>query len=442
MVCLPRLAAPLPCELYLWPTARSYTGEPVAEIHTFGAPPLLQAVLQAVCAAGARLAQPGEFTLRAFLAGRIDLTQAEAVLGVIDAADPAELHVALSQLAGGLAGPLRRLRHALLDLLAHLEAGLDFADEDISFITPRQLVDQLDQAAEAVGSLAAQTASRGETAELVRVVLAGRPNSGKSSLFNALARDAGALVSSEPGTTRDYLLAEIDLAGTRCLLIDTAGIGAESSAAVVSPPAAAIDRAAQAIAQEQHRSAQIQLVCIDNSRPADDWERAALAEPSTSRIVVLTKSDLPGCGDCPGTGETTSGELSEFGHQASLGRDENGTGYSLGAFARVQLAAFLPVSAHTAAGLDQLRDELRRAVHAARPASGEVVAATATRCHESLRLAAAALAGARQLAACHGGEELLAAEVRMTLDELGKVAGAVYTEDLLDRIFSRFCVGK
>ena len=123
----------MPCDLYLWPGKRSYTGQPVAEIHTLGSPPLLEAVVRAVCAGGARPAEPGEFTLRAFLAGRIDLTQAEAVLGVIDATASAELDAALEQLAGGLAGPLRRLRDDLLELLAHLEAGLRFRRRGSAF---------------------------------------------------------------------------------------------------------------------------------------------------------------------------------------------------------------------------------------------------------------------------------------------------------------------
>src|SRR3990172_2764488 len=128
--------APLPCDLYLWPNRRSYTGQPTAEIHTFGSPPLLEAALGALCRSGGRLAEPGEFTLRAFLSGRLDLTRAEAVLGAVDAADSAQFDVALAQLAGGLADPLYRLREDLLDLLAHLEAGFDFAGEDLPFITP------------------------------------------------------------------------------------------------------------------------------------------------------------------------------------------------------------------------------------------------------------------------------------------------------------------
>ncbi|MEX0612814.1 MAG: hypothetical protein WD229_11905, partial [Pirellulales bacterium] len=133
----------VPCDLFLWPTVRSYTREPLAELHTVGSPPLVEALLATVCRAGARLAEPGEFTLRAFLAGRLDLTQAEAVLGVIDAADRRQLDTALAQLAGGLSQPLSRLRDELLNLLAHLEAGLDFVDEDIEFISPSDLVAHL-----------------------------------------------------------------------------------------------------------------------------------------------------------------------------------------------------------------------------------------------------------------------------------------------------------
>ena len=140
-------SAELTADLFLWPTRRSYTRQPLAEIHTLGSPPLLQAVLQSICAAGARLAEPGEFTLRAFLAGRIDLTQAEAVLGVIDAADRRQLHAALTQLAGGLSQPLLELRSELLDLLADLEAGLDFVEDDIRFIAPAELKNRLAQCA-------------------------------------------------------------------------------------------------------------------------------------------------------------------------------------------------------------------------------------------------------------------------------------------------------
>src|SRR3954471_2842693 len=137
----------IPCDAFLWPTSQSYTREPVAELHTIGSSPVLEALVDAACHGGARLAEPGEFTLRAFLAGRVDLTQAEAILGVIDAQDDEHLAAALTQLAGGLARPLHKLRENLLQLLAELEAGLDFVEDNIRFIPEAEVVDRIKSAA-------------------------------------------------------------------------------------------------------------------------------------------------------------------------------------------------------------------------------------------------------------------------------------------------------
>lgn len=391
-------ASQLPCEVYYWPTQRSFTGEPVVEVHTLGSPPLLDAVLRQLCRAGARIAEPGEFTLRAFLAGRLDLTQAEAVLGVIDAADPREFQVALSQLAGGLAGPLAQLRDRLLDLLAHLEAGFDFADEDLPFITAEELQRQISAAADDIGRLSEQMASRRDTAELVRVVLRGWPNTGKSSLFNALAGRDGAIVSSIPGTTRDYLTAELHLDGVKCLLVDTAGVELEASG-----PAGELRQAAQAATDEQDRQAHVQVICLESTRPLNAWEQAQLHPDGRQPLLVLTKTDAPRHTDLAMPAIETS-----------------------------------CVSGH---GLDRLQRRLRDLVLAAQASGGEVVAGTAARCHESLRLAGECLERAGELVRMDR-EELVAAEVRVALEELGKVVGTVYTEDVLDRIFSRFCVGK
>jgi tRNA modification GTPase len=402
--------SPLPCELYLWPPGRSYTREPVAEIHTFGSPPLLEIVVRALCAAGGRLAEPGEFTLRAFLAGRIDLTQAEAVLGVIDAADPRQLDVALAQLAGGLARPLDRLRNALLDLLSHLEAGFDFPDEDLPFLTPEVLRRQLAAAARGIADLLGQIRSRGETTEVARAVLVGRPNTGKSSLFNALSKEAlskkalskkaGALVSHHGGTTRDYLRADLDLDGVMCQLIDTAGLGPSPEG-----PDAEVERAAQEASLRQSEHATVRILCLDATRPPDDWERARLAQDAGAGwIRVLTKVDAAGAID--------------FAPDA------------------------LQTSSVTGVGIDALRTRLRETVLAAETSASGVVAGTAVRCRESLRQAADSLERARHVADANAGEELVAAEVRTALGELGKVVGTVYTEDVLDRVFSRFCIGK
>jgi tRNA modification GTPase len=415
---LPGLHSPLPCDVYLWcgrpactgagetpapqspaPQVRSYTGQPVAEIHTLGSPPLLELVLRSLCAAGARLAGPGEFTLRAFLAGRIDLTQAEAVLGVIDAADARDLNVALGQLAGGLARPLHRLRDGLLDLLAHLEAGFDFADEDLSFITHEELDRRLAEAETGVASILGQMASRGEESHAARAVLVGRPNTGKSSLFNALAGDRAALVSDLPGTTRDYLIAELDLDGVKCRLVDAAGMPL-----AVSDAENAVESAAQSAAEGQRRAADVEVLCLDCTRPLDDWERNELrSDNGKNRLVVLTKCDAPRRTDC-----TT---------------------------------AAVETSALSRQGIETLRRELRERAIAAAGGRGEAVAGTAARCRESLRLAGESLAQARRVAS-GGQDELVAAELHIALAELGKVVGAVYTDDVLDRIFSRFCVGK
>jgi tRNA modification GTPase len=386
----------LPALVYFWPGARSYTREPVAEIHTIGSPPLLQAVLAGLCAAGARLAEPGEFTLRAFLVGRIDLTQAEAVLGVIDARGPNQYQHALAQLAGGMARPLGQLRDRLLDLLADLEAGLDFVEDDIQFIAPADIERELASGAACIEQLRAQLSARRGRDDLPRAVLTGLPNTGKSSLFNALAAGAEALVSDVPGTTRDYLCAVLDLGNVRCELVDTAGVE-------LSGPADGVAAAAGRSTDLQVECSGVRLLCIDASRPIDPWEQAALAaNPPNHQIVVLTKCDVA-VGPLPCRGIETS--------------------------------------AMNNTGLDVLRDVL--ADWAARVDSLDSAAGhTAQRCGDSLRSAGESLEWARQLNGRSAGEELVAAEVRHVLEEVGKVVGAVYTDDILDRVFSRFCIGK
>ncbi len=398
----------LPGEFYYWPNGHSYTGEPVAEWHTFGSPPLLDAVVRACCREeNVRLAEAGEFTLRAFLSGRIDLTQAEAVLGVIDANDSSSLDVALHQLAGGLAGPLHGLRDRLIDLLGHLEAGFDFADEDIEFISSDQLRTQLDEAIERTRTLSETVRMRADTADLPRVVLIGRPNTGKSSLYNRLLGESGAIVSELPGTTRDYLAAEVELDEARFQLIDTAG-----QAEKTTDP---LNRLARDVASRASQQAEIRLLCLDATRPLEPWELAQWeAADWEDTIGVLTKIDLLGPG-------------------APTPIEEAGVSSTV---------RLIEMSNLDGRGIDWLQAELRQTVLEVGRGGGSVVATTAVRCAEALRRANGALVEARALVDSGMGEELLAAEVRLALDELGKVAGAVYTDDILDRVFSRFCVGK
>ena len=390
-------ASNVEAELLWWPHQRSYTRQPLAEIHTFGSPPLLQAVVRTLCRQGARVAEPGEFTLRAFLAGRVDLTQAEAVLGVIDSTNSQELETALHQLAGGLRGSLTQLREQLLDLLAHLEAGLDFVDEDIEFISAADLTAQLTHASHLLSPLAQQLTDRSVVSDAFRVVLTGSPNVGKSSLFNALCHHSTtALVSDIPGTTRDWISARLPDMDFPCEIIDTAG--AELAAGGIS-------QAAQMQKDEQLSQAQLIMLCLDSTRPLTDWEQQELAASvSIPRLVILTKTDRPPATDFVGHALFTSSS--------------------------------------TGLGLDQLRAAISTYHQALRGESVGAVSSTAVRCAESIRLAVSSLQRAVELAQFGHREELVAAEVRVTLTELGKIVGAVYTDDILDRIFSRFCIGK
>ncbi|MCA9248988.1 MAG: tRNA modification GTPase [Planctomycetales bacterium] len=387
----------LPGQLLLWPTERSYTREPIAELHTIGSRPLLEKLLQRICSTGVRLARPGEFTLRAFLAGRIDLTQAEAVLGVIDARGEASLQTALAQLAGGLSQPLNKLRVELLEALAHLEAGLDFVEEDVEFITNDELRTTIAGAAATVADIVARMTSRATASAAARVVLYGWPNVGKSRLLNALAGADEAIVANVPGTTRDYLTVELQLNGLRCLLVDTAGIEPED----VDP----LRRFAQTATARARDEAEFSVLCLDASRPLNDWEREHLANrPVANGLLVATKADLPRAAQLP--------------------------------------SAALLTSSADGTGIEALRSRLAELVSESGSVSSEVVATTAARCRASLSGAGEALGRAAQAVEDRAGEELVAEELRAALAALADVVGAVYTDDLLDRIFSRFCIGK
>jgi len=391
--------AKVPCELFLWPSERSYTRQPSAELHTLGSPPLLEAVLQTVCQSGARAAEPGEFTLRAFLAGRLDLTQAEAVLGIINARGQDDLDTALAQLAGGLSGPLQKLREQLLQILAELEAGLDFADEDLEFISQENLCRVLSDAQQTVLATLRQMDSRTETTDLPRVVFTGAPSVGKSSLFNALVDSCAtdklttrSIVSSRSGTTRDYVTAVVDLEGTVCELVDTAGQDNRGLAG-------SIDHAAQHMTSRQQEQATLEVLCLEATTAALGTLRL-----EDFQLIVLTKADL--------------------------------------AAALVAEESVIACSSLTGAGIGVVREQIRKRIEHAAQREGNSVAITAARCAESLHHANGSLERAIGLGAQSGVEELVAAEVRIALLDLGRVVGAVYTDDILDRIFSQFCIGK
>jgi tRNA modification GTPase len=376
-----------------WPAPRTYTGQDMAEIHTVGSAPLLNLVLADCLSRGARHAQPGEFTLRAFLSGRIDLTRAEAVLGVIDARNSAQLEAALQQLAGGLSRPIHAIRERLLDLVAHLEANLDFAEEsDVDPLGRALLVEEIESSAGELAELVLRLTRRDRTRSYPRVVLVGPPNVGKSRLFNTLVGQEHAIVSAQPGTTRDYLVAVCHCDRLAIELVDTAGI---------ESPRNPIETQAQSLRDHQADRADLLLVCSSADTVTASFERTTCEVPE---LRVRTKCDL--VLPCP----------SDF-------------------------TGAIRTSATTGEGLGKLRDAIATSL-LDRATEGDLPASTGARCRDSLLGAGSALRNAAGTLRTGGGDELVAVDLRRAMDELGKVVGAVVTDDILDRIFQRFCIGK
>lgn len=389
-----RPAVTVPVAAMVWPDSRSYTGQPTVELHLPGSLPLLEAAVERLVAAGARPARPGEFTLRAFLAGRLDLTQAEAVLGVIDADNDQALGAALEQLAGGVSGPLLEVRGRLLDLLAHLEAGLDFVEEDIEFIDRATLEAGLREATQTLVGLRRQLRERSGSTDLPRVVLRGRPNAGKSRLLNALVGEEAAIVADAAGTTRDAIEAIARLGQHEVRICDTAGL---------ERPSGPIEQAAQAAAESAQQHAAVRLVCWDPNDGLPPPELPA-ASAETVTLWVRTKADLGG--PAPGT-------------------------------------PWIETSGVTGNGLAVLREQLAAALDVRHQETPTGVAGTAARCGAALDAAIASLKQALPVVTGDAeGHEWVAAEMRLALSALGEVTGEVYTDDILDRIFSRFCIGK
>ncbi|MCS6976543.1 MAG: tRNA modification GTPase [Gemmatales bacterium] len=382
----------LPVTLLIWPAPRTYTGQDLAEFHTFGSPPLTEALLSAILDAGARLAQPGEFTLRAFLAGKLDLSQTEALLDLLHANDFGRMQLALTRLAGGIGKPLQAIRGQLLDLLAEIEAELDFSEEDLTFLPPYLAAQRLRQAEEQLAEVEKRLTERNTGAGAFRVVLAGPPNAGKSSLFNALIGESAALVSPTPGTTRDWLERTVTWNGVEIALVDAAGTGGQ--------PVDPLDRLAREATSTVLEEADLVLLC----HPADTSEgtetNTPLSElPADRTLPVMTKCDL------------------------TNPRQD-------------QRPLALPTSVVTGAGLDALRDEIVR--QAIRRRGGFV---SASRCRPPIRSARDHLVAAAERIE-HRQPELAAMELRSALEALGEIVGEVCTEELLDRIFSQFCIGK
>lgn len=386
---------------------RTYTGEDTAELSGHGGAYVTARVLAALVAAGARIAEPGEFTRRAFLNGRLDLAEAEAVADLIAASTDGALRIARAHLAGGLSGRIRAWRDDVLDALAHVEATVDFPDEDLHPDGNEAIAIRFERVATDAAALA-ETFARGRLyREGARVVLAGRPNVGKSSLLNALAGRARAIVTDEPGTTRDVVEESIELGGLPVTLHDTAGIreirdGSEA------------EREGMRRSREAAADADLLLLVFDGHAGFGEEDRqVALALAGRPTLLLANKCDLG----------------------AAVARD-------MPALAGLPAAVALPVSATTGEGLDALTARVRECLEGPGGADAGGLVVTRARHRERLHASAAHLLDAARAARNAVSPDLIASDARRGLDALGEIVGAVSSEELLGRIFERFCVGK
>jgi len=377
---------------------RTYTRQDVAEVHCHGGIVPLRQILKLVLHSGARLAEPGEFTLRAFLNGRIDLAQAEAVLDIVRAKTELSLRVAMRQLDGGISHQVRAIRHQLVKALAHVEASLDFPDDEIPALDVAAV---LQGARQQIEALLAQADHGLVYREGVRTAIVGRPNVGKSSLLNALLRTSRAIVSPLPGTTRDTLEEVLNLRGIPLCLVDTAGI--TESADLVER--LGIERSHQALQQ-----ADLVLLVLDGSEPLQpqDWQIVELVRNRTV-IVVVNKSDL----------------TQVAGHGAI----------------RPQ-ATHVVLSALTGEGLTDLEDVIEATVFSGQVRASELPAISNPRHSEILHRALGQVIAAQRTVSDHGTTDLLAVDLTAAASALGEITGETVSEDVLETIFSSFCVGK
>ncbi len=391
-----------------FPAPNSYTGESVVELHGHGGPAVLRQVLARCVELGARLAEPGEFTKRAFLNGKLDLAQAESVADLIDATTATAARAALRSLAGEFSRDVHALVGALTELRMYTEATLDFPEEDIEFLAAGDVVGKLATIRRALDQLLARARTGALLREGLTVVLVGRPNVGKSSLLNALAREEAAIVTPLPGTTRDTVERVVEIAGIALNIVDTAGLRRTEDAV----ERIGIERTWSAIGR-----ADLVLLLVDardapDALPAEDRAILGRLRADTPRLVVHNKSDLA---DAPASACTL---------------DDGGTP-----------RRHVWLSATTGAGLDILEREVLETVGAGVATEDTFLARE--RHVVALRAAASHLAAA----AVHVGlqpppVELFAEELREGQNALAAITGEFTADDLLGEIFGRFCIGK
>ena len=377
----------------------SYTGEDLVEVAAHGSPVVLELLVRQALRQGARLARPGEFTERAFLSGRIDLTQAEAVRDLIESQTLYQARVAAGQMGGSISRRIRPAKQALVDLIAVLEAGIDFAEDDVDVTPDAEIIKRIQAVTAALEDLE-RTFARGRIVHSgLTLAIVGRPNVGKSSLFNRLVERERAIVTAMPGTTRDLVTETVSLGGIPLQLIDTAGL----REAVNEAESIGIQKSREALAD-----ADVVLVVLESGVPVREDESALIASLEGRRaLVARNKSDL-------------------------------------GFAAEILPEPALPVvntSAITGEGIEQLREELLKMISnpAGETESGML---TSIRHHEAVTASLAALAKAVQAVSLKTPHEMLLLDLYAALRQLDSLTGETTADDVLNRIFSTFCIGK
>ncbi len=375
---------------------RSYTAEDVVEVSCHGSPAVLRYALERACQAGARLAEPGEFTLRAYLNGRIDLTQPEAARDLIEATTLYQARIAAQQAEGSVSRRLRPVKEQLLELIALLEAGIDFAEDDIDVASVEEILRRLRPVAAAAADLIASFAYGKLVHDGFTLAIVGRPNVGKSSLFNRILEQDRAIVTDIPGTTRDLVSETAAVEGIPVRFVDTAGIRRGED--VVEK--LGIERSYQAMAD-----ADLTVVVVDGSEPAtpEDRELIRRAREQGKFLVALNKCDLPQCGERP---------------------------------------EGLPVSALTGEGIAGLRRDIIAALAPQGRLEQEGGFITSLRHEQLLKEAKEALDQAAQAASLGIPHEMLLLDLYAALRPIDAITGATTADDILNRIFSTFCIGK
>lgn len=383
---------------------RSYTREDVVEIHCHGGMVPLRRILDLTLRFGCRLAEPGEFTKRAFLNGRLDLSQAEAVMDVIRAKTDVSLRLAVNHLAGALSGQVRAMRQELLGLIAHLEAVIDFPEEDIDELGLVETRSGVSRLLHTVDQLLSTAATGRILRDGLSTVIIGKPNVGKSSLLNALVRDERAIVTDVPGTTRDTIEEYVTVRGIPLRLVDTAGI---------RPTADLVERIGVERARDMTSQADLIIMMLDRSLPLSEEDREVfnlLADRTA--IILINKSDLPAVWD--------SSAISELVKEHSV----------------------LEVSVRAGTGLDKVEDEIVRLVFSGQVETGEGAFITSVRHANVLRAVQNHLQGAEAAMDVNMPIDCVVIDLRSAWEALGMISGDTVGEDIIDEIFSRFCIGK